>query len=138
VRQDEQVDMSQTDYVEILFETTSHFYYRIRIDPDGVMQEADMGDGKEELRWRSGAEVATHKGSDFWSVELRLPLGGDGLREEEPLSGVDGRMPSANFPWYVNMGRQRVRDGESSRYSLVVTESDKIEAPDKFAELWSK
>lgn len=132
------VNMLKGDYVEILFETTSHSYYRIRVSPAGKMEEADMGDGAEERRWRSGADFAVHAGTNYWSLELRLPLGGDGLRAEEPLSGVSGRMPSAAFPWYINVGRQRVRAGLVERFTCAPTGSDKFDVPDRFVELMSK
>ena len=138
IEEDGEADLRPGDYVEILLETTTHAYYRIRVNPAGVVEEADMGDGVEELRWRSGSDVAVHQGEDYWSVEIRLPIGGDGLREEEPLSGIDGRMPSRAFPWYFNVGRQRVRDGEVQRLSFALTGSEAFEVPERFAELWSK
>jgi len=126
------------DFVEILLETTSHSYYRIRVDPNGVVEEADMGDGRAELRWRSGADVAVHLGEDHWSVELRLPLAGEGVREEEPLSGIDGRMPSEAFLWYFNIGRQRLRDGAVERLAYAPTGTNEFAVSKRFAQLWSK
>jgi hypothetical protein len=126
------------DCVEILLETTSHSYYRIRVDPNGVVEQADMGDGRQELRWRSGADVAVHLDEDRWSVELRLPLAGEGVREEEPLSGIDGRMPSETFLWYFNIGRQRVRDGAVQRLAYAPTDTNEFAVPKRFAQLWSK
>ena len=126
------------DFVEVLFETTSHSYYRIRVYPNGVVEEADMGGGREELRWRSSADVAVHLGEDRWSVELRLPLAGEGVREETPLFGIDGRMPSEAFLWYFNIGRQRVRGDAVERLAYSPSGTNTFADPKHFAQLWAK
>ncbi len=132
------LDIRAGDFVEVLIETTSHSYYRITISPDGVLFDVDCGDGVEESRWVSHADVAVHHGDDYWSVELRLPLAGDGARVLEPLSGVSGRMPSETYPWYFNVGRQRVRDGSVERLAYAPTGSTAFDVLDRFAELWSR
>lgn len=132
------LDIRAGDFVEVLVETTSHSYYRITVSPDGVLLDVDCGDGVEESRWVSHADAAVHHGDDFWSVELRLPLAGDGARVLEPLSGVSGRMPSATYPWYFNVGRQRVRDGTVERLAYSPTGEPRFEVLDRFAELWSR
>ena len=132
------IDPERGDYVEILIETNTHSYYRIRVNPAGVVEQADMGDDREETRWRSGGQAAVYLGDDHWSVEFRLPVGGEGIRVEEPLSGVDGRMPSDAFPWYFNIGRQRVNAGHTQRSAIVGTGSEDFAVLNEFAEMWSK
>ena len=97
-----------------------------------------MGGGREEQRWHSGAEVAVHLGEDHWSVELRLPLAGEGIRMEEHLLSVDGSMPSAAFPWYFNIGRQRIRGDEVERLAFAPTGTNEFAVLSRFADLWSK
>ncbi|MFN2351399.1 MAG: DUF4838 domain-containing protein, partial [Kiritimatiellia bacterium] len=82
-----EADLLKGDYIEILFETTTHSYYRLRLSPSGILEDADMGDGVEQLDWVSGAEHAVHIGEDYWSVELRVPIAGNDVRDEEPLYG---------------------------------------------------
>lgn len=136
--EDGQPDVRAGDFVEVLVETTSHSYYRLTVSPDGVLLDVDCGDGVEEARWVSHADVAVHHGDDYWSVELRLPLAGDGARVLEPLSGVSGRMPSQIYPWYFNVARQRVRDGVVERLAFSPTGQPAFDVPERFAELWSR
>ena len=129
-------DIRSGDFVEILLETTSHSYYRITVSPDGVLADADRGEDGADEAWSSGAEAAVHHGEDFWSVEVRVPLAGDGARVLDPLSGVDGRMPSQTYPWYFNVGRQRVRGGAVERTAYTPTGTNEFEVLDRFAELY--
>ncbi len=126
------------DYVEVLLETSSGASYRIRVTPDGTIEDADLTDGEEVLNWDARATAAVLHGDDFWSVELRVPLAGAGIRGIEPWAGVDGRMPSALYPWYFNVGRQRVRNGEAQRATFAPTGSDAFHVPERYAEMWSK
>lgn len=131
-------DLRTGDFVEVLFETTSHSYYRLTVSPDGTLLDVDCGDGVEEDKWVSHAEVAVYQGENFWSVEMRVPLAGDNARELERLSGVSGRMPSDTYPWYFNVGRQRVRDGEVQRFAVSPTGEMSFEVPERFARMWSR
>ena len=125
------------DYVEILLETSTHSYYRITLNPAGVIEDADCGEGAN-TNWNSFAQAAVHKGDDFWSAELRIPMAGEGERILNPMAGVDGRKPGITYPWYFNVCRQRVRDGAVQRFSFYPTRTNTFEVPAKFAEMWSK
>jgi hypothetical protein len=132
------IDTEVEDYIEMLFETNENTFYRVRVSPSGVLEEADLTDGGEELRWKSGGEAAVHLGEDYWSVEFRLPIGGPGIRLDDPLSGVEGRMPTAVHPWHFNIGRQRVDGSEVSRYGIVATGVPEFNVPHEFARMWSR
>ena len=125
------------DFVEILLETSTHSYYRITVSPDGVIEDADCHDGANE-KWNSLAQAAIYKGDDFWSAEIRIPLAGEGARILNPEAGVDGRMPGISYPWYFNVGRQRVRGGTIQRFTFSPTGTNTFEVPAKFAEMWLK
>ncbi len=125
------------DYIEILLETSTHSYYRISVSPDGVIFDADCRDGVN-TDWTSAADAAVYHGDDFWSVEVRLPLPGPGTRLLEPWAGIDGRGPLQAHPWYFNIGRQRVRDGQVQRYAFAPTGSQDFEVLEQWAEMWSK
>ena len=135
VDQDGKTDIRQGDFVEILLETSTHSYYRITVNPAGVLEDADCSDGVE-TRWNSGAQAVVQVGTNYWSVEVRVPLAGEDARLMDPLAGVDGRKPSASFPWYFNVGRQRVRDGVVERLAYSPTGTNDFEVLSKFAELW--
>lgn len=124
------------DFVEILLETLTHSYYRITVSPGGVVVDADMGEGGLGDAWASNAEAAVHLGEDFWSVEVRIPLAGEGARLLDPKVGVDGRRPTRTYTWHFNVGRQRVRDGQVQRWAYSPTGSDVFYVPERFAELW--
>lgn len=126
------------DYIEILLETASHSYYRIRISADGRVEEVDCGDGVENAEWTAGTDAAVHYGDNFWSVEVEIPITGEGARLIDPNDGIDGRIPSITFPWYFNVGRQRVRDGVVERTAYSPTGSKDFETLDRLAEMWSK
>mgnify|MGYP000990791542 CR=1 FL=1 len=125
------------DFVQVLLETSTHAYYRITVDPAGNIEDSDCGNGAE-FRWRSGAEAAVHRGTNSWSVELRVPVAGEGARINDPLVGVDGRMPGMAYPWYFNVFRQRVRNGVIQRQAFSPTGTNSLEVPRGFAELWMK
>ena len=128
-------DIRTGDFVEILLETSTHSSYRITVNPACVIEDADCSEGVQP-RWTSGAEAAVHHGEDYWSVEIRVPLAGDDARLMDALAGIDGRLPSRNFPWYFNVVRQRVRDGEVERLAYSPTGTDEFEVLERFAELW--
>jgi len=131
-------DIRAGDFVEILLETSTYSYYRITVNPAGALVDADCGEDGVGERWQSGAEAAVHVGEGYWSVEVRVPLAGDGARAVDPLLGVNGRMPSETYPWYFNVGRQRVRGGEVERTAFSPTGGDEFSVLGKFAELWSR
>ncbi|MBM4048682.1 MAG: DUF4838 domain-containing protein, partial [Planctomycetes bacterium] len=97
------------DAVEILLETQSHCYYQIAISPAGAVVDLDRKQGLNIL-WSSRAEVASHIGDDFWSLEVRIPVAGDMAGELDPLNGVAGRKPHTTYPWFFNVCRQRAGD----------------------------
>lgn len=130
--------LTEGDYLEILLETASHSYYRIRIGADGRVEEVDCGDGVENADWSAGTVAAVYQGDDFWSVEVEIPITGEGARLIDPNDGIDGRLPSTTFPWYFNVGRQRVRDGVVERTAYSPTGSTDFEVADRFAEMWSR
>jgi len=101
------------------------------------LADADRGEDGAGERWQSGAVAAVHVGDGYWSVEVRVPLAGDGARAVDPLLGVNGRMPSETYPWYFNVIRQRVRGDKTERYAYSPTGGG-IEVVEKFAEMWSR
>lgn len=125
------------DYVTLLLETPSHAYYEIAVDSQGRVQQIDHGEGAA-ADWKSGAEVAVHRGKDFWSVEIRLPIAGEGARLLDRRTGVDGNRPKELFPWYFNVCRSRVRGGAEERTAYSSTGPETFHRPEKFAKLWAK
>lgn len=126
------------DYIEILLETSSHSYYRISLSPNGVIVDADCGGDEVNTEWTAAADAAVYHGDGYWTAEIRLPLPGPGTRLLEPWAGIDGPAPLQAFPWYFNIGRQRVRDGEVQRFTFSPTGSQEFEVLERFAEMWSR
>lgn len=122
------------DCVEILLETQSHGYYQIAFNPAGALIDLDRIKGLDSL-WSSGAEVATHIGKDFWSAEIRIPVVGEQQAILNPKFGVAGRRPSASFPWYFNVCRQRIRPSEREASAFAPTGTSSFHDPKKFAKL---
>ena len=112
------------------------------------MTNLDRGvDKKNWFGWSAQAEVATHRGTDFWSAELRLPVTSS---DEDPLHQLVGSMPfksktdalksgkGTSLPWYFNLFRKRAGsdDGETTAFSPLGPESKTFHEPQKFAEIY--
>jgi hypothetical protein len=133
-RQNEDTNVWNGDCVEILLETQTHSYYQIAISPSGALIDADRRKGINIL-WSSGAKVAASIGEGSWSLEVRIPAAGDNAEEEDPLNGVSGRRPSKTYPWYINVCRQRMRDGVRELSAFCATGGTHFHDRTKFAEL---
>lgn len=109
------------DLIELHLETQSHSYYALVINPAGALVDLDWKGLARETAWNSNAEVATHIGDGFWTIEIRIPVVDEMEAEIVELggSGVAGQLPTKLHPWYMNMVRQRLRgdDKEFSAYS---------------------
>ncbi len=99
------------DNIDLMIETQGHSYYQIAISPSGAIVDADRkGDAMNTL-WASGAQAATYVGDGYWSMELRVPVAGEQAETINPLVGISGCKPTAEYPWHFNLGRQRIRAG---------------------------
>ena len=98
------------DNIELMIETQGHSYYQIAISPPGAVMDVDRK-GFNTL-WTSGAAAATSVGDGYWSLELRVPVAGDMAETVDPLNGISGRKPTGEYPWYFNLGRQRMRGND--------------------------
>ena len=104
------------DRIEILIETDIHAYYRIVVNPAGALLDMAEGNG-EGARWASNAEVATHRGDGYWSLEARIPVVPEEEGAMDPFHHiVYRRRPSSMWPWHFNIARARVR-GEETQVS---------------------
>ncbi len=116
----------------------SNIYYEIALNPAGSVLEIDhVKDGKG-VKWTSGAQFSVHRGDKQWSIEMRLPITGEGSRMIDPLKGIDGSMPKDLFPWHFNVCRQRVRGTTIERTAFSAPGKDDFYVPEKFAKLWGK
>ena len=99
------------DNIDLNIETQRHSYYQIAFGPNGVFVDADRKKGTA-IAWNSGTQAAGYVGDGYWSLELRVPVAGDDAETTTPLIGLAGHKPTAESPWYFNLGRQRVRGQE--------------------------
>lgn len=106
------------DNLELLLETPTHSYYQVAFNPNGNVMNNDRKKGMN-IQWSSGIEAFTHKGDDFWSMEIRVPVAGDKAEDVDPLNGISGNLPTEKQPWFFNLCRQRLRgkDRELSAFS---------------------
>lgn len=125
------------DFVSLLLETNSHSYYEIAVNPAGAVYEIDHGENGS-AEWSSKAEVGVYQGEDFWSVEIRLPIAGEGARIVDRLVGLDGEQPRELYPWHFNVGRQRVRDGKIELFTFSPTGSENFRELEKLGLMWGK
>jgi len=136
-RKDGDTSIWTGDTLEILFETPTHSYYQITINPAGAMLDLDRKQGHNTL-WSSGAQVATHIGDGIWTLEVRLPVAGEEARELDPQNGIAGKRPSRVYPWYFNVCRQRVRDNSTELSAWSPTGKRHFHELMKFGKLWVK
>lgn len=119
------------DCIEIELATDAHSYYQIAINPTGAVVDLDRGAPRNQwFNWSSKAEVATRIADDHWTVEVRLPITQD---QNDPLHQIIGRKPTTSLPWFVNVCRQRVRDGVQELSAFSPTGTKGFHAPLKFA-----
>ncbi len=142
-REDGDTAILEGDHVEILLETSYHSYYRLAVNPAGNLLDMDMGaDENNQHRWMSNAEVATYKGEDYWSVEVCIPVLGEQEGGMDPYHYVVGRAPShvrsRAHPWYFNVGRIRIRDGEREVSAYSPTGDKNLHNVYKFAEMYTR
>lgn len=130
------------DSIELQLETATHAYYQISIDPKGHVNDLDRPDatmigrtGPYETKWESEIEVATRRGEDFWTVELRVPVWGSAQEEILPYSGVSGDKPTRDAPWYFNLCRIRKAGGGRAFHAYSPTGENGFHYRRKFARL---
>jgi len=122
------------DELELFLETPSHAYYQITINAAGALIELDRDRGRPQ--WASEAESAVYRGTDFWSLEIRIPT-----TVETPEGGLDrrkrveGKKPDAAAPWHFNVCRQRVRGKEIEHSAFSPTGTSCFAVPLKFGKL---
>lgn len=85
------------------------------------MIEVDHGKDGKGFKWTSAAQIAVHRGEKLWSVEIRLPITGEGSQMVDPLKGVDGAQPKDMFPGHFNVCRLRKTGSLVQRSACSVT-----------------
>ena len=138
----------QGEHLELLIETDKHSYYQIVVNPAGAIIDLDRAVAlSNAYDWSSQAEVATHVGDDYWSVELRLPVTPS---DEDPLHQMVGNRPfqakqddldsgkGTSLPWYFNLYRKRsgTEDGETTAFSPLGPDAKSFHVPLNFARIY--
>lgn len=133
-REDGDANIWAGDTIEIMLETQAHAYYQIAISPTGAVVDADRERGIDIL-WSSQARTAAQSGPDGWTLEVFIPVVAEG-EGVDPKVGVVGRQPSRTFPWYFQIGRQRIRGETRELYAFAPTESGGFHDTGRFAKLF--
>jgi hypothetical protein len=123
-------DVYSGDNVVISLATPLHSYYHLEINPDGLLAE-----GNPNPNWKSLAEIKTERNSDSWRVQLRIPVVGPAEAEADPRHRVAGSKPTAQEPWFFNVGRQRVLDLLKPELQAFSPTGAGWHVPEKFAKL---
>ena len=76
-----------------------------------------------------------HRAAEHWSIEVRISHADEMQGVVDPLKGVVGRTPTATYPWFFNLGRQRVRGDVRERWAFAPTGSKTLHEPLKFGQL---
>ncbi len=123
-------DVYNGDNVAVSLATPLHSYYHLEINPDGAIAEGNPGPD-----WKSLAEVKTERGSDFWRVRLRIPVVGEAEAAADPRHRVAGSRPTAQAPWYFNVGRRRALDLTTAELQAFSPTGAGWHVPEKFGKL---
>ena len=123
-------DVHNGDNLVVSLATPLHSYYHMEINPDGVIVDGNPGPN-----WKSLAEVTTDRGADFWRIQLRIPVVGEAEAEADPRHRVAGSKPTAQAPWYFNVGRQRVLNLSKSELQAFSPTGVGWHVPEKFGKL---
>jgi hypothetical protein len=123
-------DVHNGDNVVVSLATPLHSYYHIEINPDGVIVDGNPGPN-----WKSLAEVKAERGSDSWRVRLRIPVVGGAEAEADPHHRVGGSKPTAQEPWYFNVGRLRALDFKKPELQAFSPTGAGWHVPEKFGKL---
>jgi len=117
VSQDGDFAAFEFDGVEIILETPIHSSYQIVVSALGGILDLERSETLNTL-WTSGAEIKVGREEGAWTVEARIPAVAAAEGDVDILNGVLGNIPSADAPWYFNVGRQRTAGGEREIFSL--------------------
>ena len=105
------------DSVEFMIETPIHSYYQIAVSALGGVLDMSRSAMFDTL-WTSGAEIKVGREKGGWTVEARIPAIASAEGDVDILNGVLGNPPTADAPWYINVGRLRTVDGKREIFSL--------------------
>lgn len=123
-------DVRGGDNLAISLETPLHAYYHMEINPAGaIVQGNPSGD------WKSLAEVTAHRDADSWRLKIRIPTVNAAEAASDPKHRVAGAKPTAEQPWYFNVGRQRVVDLKSPELQAFSPTRKGWHVPPKFGRL---
>ena len=123
-------DVVGGDSVAVSLETPNHTYYHLEINPDGRLVE-----GNPSGDWKSLAEVRAERGTDFWRVQLRIPVVGDAEANADPKHRVAGAKPTQAAPWFFNVGRLRMAGLEKPELQAFSPTGGSWHNPAKFGKL---
>ena len=123
-------DVVGGDYVAVSLETPNHTYYHLEINPDGRLAE-----GNPSRDWKSLAEVKAENGTDFWRVQLRIPVVGDAEANADPKHRVAGAKPTQAAPWFFNVGRLRMAGLDKPEQQAFSPTGGSWHIPTKFGKL---
>lgn len=121
------------DSVAILLETPTHAYYQIEINPDGKVYNADRG-GVVGARWQSQVDVTSERGTDFWRLQVRVPVVSPAAGDSDPNHNVAGPKPGKDTPWFFNVGRARFQGSDKTAYGFSPT-GGSYHVPERFGRL---
>ena len=132
-RNNDDSNIWEGDNLDLFFETPSHAYYQITVNPAGAVYDMDWL--IRESRWSSGADVSVSRGDTFWNIEMRIPTADLIEGGVDPLKFVEGREPTAIAPWYFNVCRQRIRGADKEFSAFSPTFGGGFHTPSKFGKL---
>ena len=108
----------------------SNSHCELAIHPAGTVLEGDHGRDGEIVKRASGVQFAVHRGDKDRSLEMRLPITGEGSRMIDPLKGIDCAVPKDLFPWHFDFCRQHVRCTSIERTAFSARGKDDFHVPE--------
>jgi hypothetical protein len=124
------------DNIAILIETPFHSHYHIEVNPRGDVFDKSWNTEEDES-WSSQAIVETSMDEKSWRAKVRIPVENIEAGQGDPLHFVVGEKPTADQPWFFNLGRVRTREGskEAFLFSPIPAARGNFHQPARFARL---
>ncbi|MBK8502209.1 MAG: DUF4838 domain-containing protein [Saprospiraceae bacterium] len=107
--------------------------YTIIISPDGAVW--DYSSGHEGSQWQSNVTLQSQEGEDSYRLELSIPIVNDKGGEDESFQGIVSEVPTAAYPWYINIFQTQFSDDGDKIESAIFLDR---ESPIPFKQQYAK
>ncbi|MBN1672842.1 MAG: DUF4838 domain-containing protein [Kiritimatiellae bacterium] len=131
-RTDDAAAIFRDDVVEIYIDTPQRSYFKIVVNPNNAVWTeckdfAIVDRDTLPILWNPSVQTAVKRYADRWTVEIQVPT--DDFGEVGPTK---------TYPWGVQVGRSRWRDGRAQSWAIAPTDGGPFRTQNRWASLWMR